>query len=106
LLRCYDFRLWPFATKIHVRSNVGNWGMTGLVMLIASFVDPDTLPKSGSIRFSALQALLLSVETTPCGDQTTVDVNGLFDARAITPFVDLMRHVRGPRTENHRWDTT
>jgi hypothetical protein len=31
----------PFATKIHVRSNVGNWGMTGLVMLIASFVDRD-----------------------------------------------------------------
>jgi hypothetical protein len=35
--------LWPFATKIHAQSNVGNWGMTGLVMLIASFVDPDPL---------------------------------------------------------------
>jgi hypothetical protein len=37
---------WPFATKIHVRSNVGNWGMIGLVMLIASFVDRDPLRTS------------------------------------------------------------
>jgi hypothetical protein len=32
---------WPFATVTDVRSNVGNKGMTGLVMLIASLVDPD-----------------------------------------------------------------
>ena len=36
-----DVCYWPFAAQIDVRSYVGNWGITGLVMLTVSFVDPD-----------------------------------------------------------------
>jgi hypothetical protein len=38
--------LWHFAAQIDVRSYVGNWGITGLVMLTVSFVDPDPQPTS------------------------------------------------------------
>jgi hypothetical protein len=34
-----------------------------------------------------------------------VDRNSLLDARAFTPFVGLVRHVRVARTEDERGDT-
>jgi hypothetical protein len=44
--RVGDFRLWPFAAQNDVRSYVGNWGITGLVMLTVSFVVPDPFQTS------------------------------------------------------------
>ena len=34
-------RCWPEAAEIDVRSNVCHWGLSGLVILTLSFVDPD-----------------------------------------------------------------
>jgi hypothetical protein len=35
-----------------------------------------------------------SEETAPCGDQARIDRNSLLNARAFTPFIGLVRHVR------------
>jgi hypothetical protein len=46
-----------------------------------------------------------SGETAPCGDQARVDRNSLLDARAFTPFIGLVRHVRVAGTEDNGGDT-
>src|SRR5687768_2322183 len=40
---------WPEAAQSDVRSHVGNWGITRLVMLTVSFVDPDPSRRNGDV---------------------------------------------------------
>jgi hypothetical protein len=54
--------LWPFAAPNDVRSHVGNWGLTGLVILIVSFVESDPKAKSTGVA----RTLAFRVKLTHC----------------------------------------
>jgi hypothetical protein len=44
-----DVACWPFAAPNNVRSHVGYWGLSGLVVLIESFVESDPLQQFSRI---------------------------------------------------------